>query len=117
MSRTTIDLSNLGSNFLGDFEAVQLIGTIDATARGDDGANSLIGNEGDNLLVGRDGADTLSGGDGDDTLNGGADVIEDFSNDLIEIDPAFWSGNLASVLSAAVVQPAISFWISVAETR
>ncbi|TBX24712.1 beta strand repeat-containing protein [Nioella sediminis] len=115
VSRTTIDLSNLGSNFLGDFEAVQLIGTIDATARGDDGANSLVGNEGDNLLVGRDGADTLSGGDGDDTLNGGADedlfiysggadVIEDFSNDLIEIDPAFWSGNLASVLSAAVVQ-------------
>ncbi len=70
-TRLTTDLTNLRSEYLGTFEAIRLIGDIDATARGDNGDNRLEGNIGDNLLVGRGGNDTMNANDGDDLMSGG----------------------------------------------
>lgn len=56
------------------FENLTLIGSDDATARGNDLANMLTGNEADNFLFGEAGADRLAGGLGNDTVVGGADA-------------------------------------------
>ncbi|WP_179381114.1 VWA domain-containing protein [Jannaschia marina] len=70
-SGLTLDLARLREGFTGTFEGIDLVGNIDATARGDGGDNLLDGNRGDNLLVGRDGDDTIAGRDGDDRISGG----------------------------------------------
>ena len=54
-------------------ERLDLTGSADLDASGNDGANTLGGNAGANHLQGRAGADTLIGNDGDDILDGGAD--------------------------------------------
>ncbi|RZI81531.1 MAG: hypothetical protein EOP38_18980 [Rubrivivax sp.] len=62
-------------------EELQLFGTAEIDATGDDRGNTLIGNDsanilegllGNDLLQGQGGNDLLSGGQGDDTLVGGA---------------------------------------------
>jgi Ca2+-binding RTX toxin-like protein len=70
-----------------------LIGLLDLSGAGNDGANKLVGNSGDNELDGREGADTLTGGDGDDgfvigDVRSGLDVITDFGrgDDVIFLD-------------------------------
>jgi Ca2+-binding RTX toxin-like protein len=74
-------------------ENLELIGLLDLSGAGNDGANKLVGNSGDNELDGREGADTLTGGDGDDgfvigDVRSGLDVITDFGkgDDVIFLD-------------------------------
>ncbi|QGY78868.1 calcium-binding protein [Xanthomonas hyacinthi] len=52
-------------------ETLELVGSADIDATGNDQANELRGNSGDNILDGRDGDDLLLGGQGSDTLWGG----------------------------------------------
>lgn len=52
-------------------ESIELIGTANIDAVGDDLANALTGNSGNNNLQGSGGDDTLNGGSGDDFLDGG----------------------------------------------
>jgi Ca2+-binding RTX toxin-like protein len=55
-----------------NFEALQLLGSDDLWAKGNQLANTLTGNSGDNRLVGLAGSDILTGAYGADVLNGGA---------------------------------------------
>ncbi|MCC6828157.1 MAG: hypothetical protein IT550_08010 [Novosphingobium sp.] len=60
-------------------ETLQLTGTGNISATGNDAANTLIGNSGSNVLDGRGGADVMQGGAGDDVYfvdNVGDKVIE-----------------------------------------
>ncbi len=52
-------------------EGLELTGSADLTAYGDNLANYLYGNAGNNALHGYGGADLLDGGAGDDVLDGG----------------------------------------------
>ena len=72
---------------------------------GGSGADDLDGNGGNDTLKGGSGNDTLNGGSGEDRFiySGGADVIEDFSGDILEIDPSVMTSNLNSVLASATV--------------
>jgi len=94
--------------------------SYDDILRGDNAANGIWGAAGDDMIVGRGGndyleghvgRDTLDGGAGDDTLRGGGDadtfifnegrdVIQDFWNDIdqIQLDAALWGGQSLSAL-------------------
>ncbi|RYF92901.1 MAG: hypothetical protein EON95_10805, partial [Caulobacteraceae bacterium] len=65
--RTFVSLTSLAANV----EAVQLQGTGDLNAVGNELANNMQGNAGANTLNGGSGADTINGGDGDDVIIGG----------------------------------------------
>jgi Ca2+-binding RTX toxin-like protein len=73
-----------------DLENIELLGTGDFNATGNNSNNKLIGNGGKNTLAAGRGDDILNGGSGDDTLNGGDgnDQLEGgLGNDIL-------SGNL-----------------------
>ncbi len=61
-----------------NLENIELLGTGDFNATGNNSNNLLIGNGGNNILAAGVGDDILNGGSGDDTLNGGD------GNDLLE---------------------------------
>ena len=52
-------------------ETLELLGSADIDATGNDQSNELLGNSGGNVLDGRDGDDRLLGHDGNDVLLGG----------------------------------------------
>jgi hypothetical protein len=68
------------------------------------GNDTIIGNAAQNYLSGGAGNDTLTGGANVDTFayTGGADVITDFSGDLVDIDATLWSGSFNALMSNAV---------------
>ena len=108
---TTSQLVNLNS--LGIWNVFGLTGNV-VVARdtvienyiAGSGNDTIIGNGAQNNLSGGVGNDTLTGGGGEDTFvySGGADVITDFSDDLVDIDEALWSGSFNALMSNAVVQ-------------
>jgi Ca2+-binding RTX toxin-like protein len=55
-----------------NLEALELTGSLNTNATGNELANSLIGNSGSNLLTGFAGDDYINGGAGSDTMVGGA---------------------------------------------
>ncbi len=59
-------------------ETLELIGSANINATGNNDANVLLGNDGQNQLEGLDGDDTLQGQGGNDTILGGA------GNDLLD---------------------------------
>jgi Ca2+-binding RTX toxin-like protein len=61
-----------------NLENIELLGTGDFNATGNNSNNLLTGNGGNNILAASNGDDILNGGSGDDTLNGGD------GNDLME---------------------------------
>jgi Ca2+-binding RTX toxin-like protein len=76
-------------------ERVELQGSADLDASGNERANALIGNAGANRLVGGGGADTLMGGAGDDTVvaASGAAVVDGGSGiDLLDLSAAAAAG-------------------------
>ncbi|NEU35932.1 hypothetical protein GN156_35340, partial [bacterium LRH843] len=58
-----------------------------------------------NVLDGRLGNDSMTGGGDEDLFiySGGADVIEDFSGDLIQIERSQYSGSVDALLAGATV--------------
>ena len=80
--RSTISWT-LGPNI----EALQLLGTADIDATGNDLGNNIQGNAGQNNIYGGGGADTIDGGDGNDKLYGGdgGDMIDGGTgNDILD---------------------------------
>ncbi len=73
-----------------EIENIELTGSGDFNAFGNDVANRLTGNAGRNLLVGEDGDDTLDGGAGADTMVGGKGndhyVVDNPGDLIIELD-------------------------------
>jgi Ca2+-binding RTX toxin-like protein len=81
-------------------EVLELVGSADVAATGNQAANTLLGNEGanrleglggDDILEGRAGNDTLAGGDGNDDLDGGSGedlLIGGTGNDTYRVDSA-----------------------------
>lgn len=63
---------SLGTVQTENIETINLLGSDNLDATGDNGNNSINGNSGDNVLDGGVGNDTLNGNDGNDTLLGGA---------------------------------------------
>jgi len=69
-----------------NLENIELLGTGDFNATGNNSNNLLIGNGGNNILAAGIGDDILNGGSGDDTLNAGEgnDVLEGgLGNDIL----------------------------------
>ncbi len=84
---TTVELAGGGTDVVrtaldgwvmsANVENLELQGTANISAQGNEGANNMLGNGGDNTLSGLAGVDTLNGGDGDDIIVGG------LGNDLL----------------------------------
>jgi len=102
-STVSYDLST-GINGAQHIEALQLLGTKNIKATGNDQYNELIGNAGKNVLSGGGGIDYLDGGKGNDRLIGGSetdffafktggghDVIKDFVEFTDQIDLTSWT--------------------------
>jgi Ca2+-binding RTX toxin-like protein len=86
----------------------------DDDIEGGEGDDTVSGGLGNDHLKGGIGSDQLDGGLGNDTLtgggdedlfiySGGADVIEDFSGDLIQIERSQYSGSVDALLAGATV--------------
>ncbi|MFV1874297.1 beta strand repeat-containing protein [Nioella sp.] len=84
------------SDSISNVEALMLRGSYDAQVTGD---------AEDNRFETGTGNDTLTGGAGEDSFiyNGGADVITDFSGDLIGISSSIWTGTDAQLIADATV--------------
>ena len=115
----TVNLSNDTSNQLVDLNSLGIwnvfgltgnvvvaSGTVIENYIAGSGNDTIIGNGAQNYLSGGAGNDTLTGGANVDTFayTGGADVITDFSGDLVEIDATLWSGSFNALMSNTVFQ-------------
>ena len=89
---TDFILSSADYALTGWVENLQLVGSADLDARGNNLANVLTGNDGSNQLDGFGGADQLIGGKGDDVY-----YVDDGNDNVIEVDGEGYDTIVASV--------------------
>ncbi|MGB0632457.1 MAG: calcium-binding protein, partial [Alphaproteobacteria bacterium] len=86
-------------------ENLELTGSADLSATGNEGANTITGNAGANKINGGLGDDTLTGGDGGDTFlvgpGFGNDTITDFTvgTDVLDLS-GVWGGSFSELMAA-----------------